>query len=149
MAAIPIQPALAIKKNGDIVAYMRDSGDPPARVWKSISSDNGESWSLAKKTDIPNTASVEICVLNDGKWVFVGNDITDGRYQLSLYISDDEGESWKRKDLIEYEADKKGSFSYPCLIQTNDGLLHISYSYSMGKGKASIKHVVVDPIKIK
>ncbi len=143
----PIQPALAVKKNGNIVAYMRDSGDAPARVHTSISTDNGESWSASQKTDIPNEASVEICVLKDGKWAFLGNDINDGRYQLSLYLSDDEGSSWKWKELIEYEADKKGSFSYPCLIQTRDGLLNISYSYSLGEGKKTIKHMVVDPEK--
>ena len=141
----PIQPALAVKKNGTIVAYMRDSGDSPNRVHKSTSSDNGESWTASVKTDIPNEASVEICVLKDGKWAFFGNDINDGRYQLSLYISDNEGSTWKWKELIEYQADRKGSFSYPCLIQTNDGLLNISYSYSLGEGKKTIKHVVVDP----
>lgn len=144
----PIQPALAVKKNGDIVAYMRDSGDAPNRVHTSTSSDKGESWSLSRKTDIPNEASVEICVLKDGKWAFAGNDINDGRYQLSIFISDDEGLTWKWKELIEYESDKKGSFSYPCLIQTSNGLLNISYSYSMGEGKKSIKHVVIDPKKI-
>lgn len=144
----PIQPALAVKKDGTIVAYMRDSGDAPARVHISSSSDNGESWTLSKKTDIPNEASVEICVLKDGKWVFFGNDINDGRYQLSLYLSDDEGSKWKWKERIEYQADKKGSFSYPCLIQTNDGLIHISYSFSLGEGKKTIKHVVIDPGKI-
>jgi predicted neuraminidase len=91
---------------------------------------------------------VEICVLKDGKWAFVGNDINDGRYQLSIYLSDDEGASWKWKELLEYEADKKGSFSYPCVIQTNDGLLNISYSYAMGEGKKTIRHLVVDPKKI-
>lgn len=141
----PIQPALAVKKDGTVVAYMRDSGDSPTRVHTSTSSDNGESWTLSEKTNIPNEASVELCVLKDGKWAFFGNDITDGRYRLSLYISDDEGSTWKWKELIEYQADKKGSFSYPCLIQTNDGLLNISYSYSLGEGKKSIKHVVVNP----
>ena len=144
----PIQPALAVKKDGSIVAFMRDSGDDPTRVQISSSTDNGESWSCAKKTDIPNEASVEICVLKDGKWAFVGNDINDGRYQLSIYLSDDEGASWKWKELLEYEADKKGSFSYPCVIQTNDGLLNISYSYAMGEGKKTIRHLVVDPKKI-
>lgn len=141
----PIQPALAVRKDGKIVAYMRDSGDAPNRVHISISDDNGESWSFSEKTDIPNEASVELCVLKNGKWVFFGNDINDGRYQLSLYISDDEGSTWKWKELIEYQPDKKGSFSYPCLIQTDDGLLNISYSYSLGEGKKTIKHVVVDP----
>lgn len=41
----PIQPALAVKKNGDIVAYMRDSGDAPARVHTSFSTDKSETWS--------------------------------------------------------------------------------------------------------
>jgi predicted neuraminidase len=144
----PIQPALAVKKNGTIVAYMRDSGDSPTRVHTSISTDQGESWSVSQKTEIPNEASVEICVLKDGKWAFFGNDINDGRYQLSMYISDNEGASWKWKELIEYMPDKKGSFSYPCLIQTNDGLLHVTYSYALGEGKKSIKHVVIDPGKI-
>lgn len=144
----PIQPALAVRKDGTIVAYMRDSGDAPNRVHTSTSSDNGESWSLSQKIDIPNEASVEICVMKDGKWAFLGNDIKDGRYQLSLYISDDEGSTWKWKELVEYDADKKGNFSYPCLIQTSDGLLNISYSYSLGEGKKTIKHVVIDPKKI-
>src|SRR5690606_32521198 len=93
----PIQPALAQKKNGDIVALMRDSGDAPARVQKSISQDEGQSWSVAVKTDIPNTASVELLVLQSGHWAFLGNDIDDGRYRVALYLSDDEGESWKWK----------------------------------------------------
>ncbi len=141
----PIQPALAVKRNGNIVAYMRDSGDSPTRVQISSSEDNGESWSVARKTEIPNEASVELCVLKDGKWAFVGNDINDGRYQFSLYLSDDEGATWKWKELLEYEPVKRGSFSYPCLIQTSDGLLNISYSYSPGARKESVKHVVIDP----
>jgi predicted neuraminidase len=144
----PIQPALAVKKNGNIVAYMRDSGDAPNHVQTSTSTDHGESWTASQKTDIPNEASVEICVLKDGNWVFLGNDINDGRYQLSVYISDDEGSTWKWKELVEFMPDKKGSFSYPCLIQTNDGLLHMSYSYALGEGKKTIKHVVIDPKKI-
>ena len=144
----PIQPALAVKKNGNIVAYMRDSGDSPTRVQISTSTDNGESWSVAKKSEIPNEASVELCVLQDGKWAFVGNDINYGRYQLSIYLSDDEGSTWKWKELIEYDPGKKGNFSYPCLIQTPDGLLNITYSYSLGDRKESIKHVVIDPEKL-
>ena len=144
----PIQPALAVRKNGDVVAYMRDSGDSPTRVQIAVSTDQGESWSAAQKTEIPNEASVELCVLNDGKWAFFGNDVNGGRYQLSLYLSDNEGKTWKWKEFIEYSKDKKESYSYPCLIQTPDGYLNITYSYSAGDHQESIKHVVVDPDKI-
>lgn len=144
----PIQPAVVKKKNGNLVAYMRDSGDEPTRVHISESSDSGESWTAAKKTEIPNTASVELLVLQDGKWAFLGNDIDDGRYQLSLRISDDEGKTWKWKTFIENDLTKKGGYSYPSLIQTKDGLLHLTYSYHPEKSKKSIKYVVVDPKKI-
>lgn len=144
----PIQPAIVRKKNGNLVAYMRDSGDEPSRVHTSESKDNGESWSASVKTEIPNTASVELLVLKDGKWAFVGNDIADGRYRLALFLSDDEGKTWKWKTYLEKVEPSKGSFSYPCLIQTADSLLHISYSYHLKKDKKSIKYVVVNPNKI-
>jgi predicted neuraminidase len=128
---------------------MRDNGDAPSRVQVSESNNKGESWSAAIKTTIPNTASVELLVLRDGKWAFVGNDIEDGRYRLSLYISDDEGKTWKSKYSLENEQPGKGSFSYPSLIQTGDGLLHITYSYQLDKSGETIKYVVVDPDSLK
>ena len=144
----PIQPALAQKSNGDIVALMRDSGNSPTRVHKSISKDQGESWSATVKTDIPNTASVELLKLKDGNWAFLGNPIEDGRYQLSLYISEDEGESWKWKVNIEDSPKGTGSFSYPSLVQDSKGLLHMTYSYKKDESGETIKHVVVDPKKV-
>jgi len=143
-----VQPALVQKKNGNIIAYMRDNGNEPNRVQISESSDKGQSWSAAQKTDIPNEASVEILGLKDGRWVFVGDDEDDGRYRLSIYFSDDEGKTWKWKRILENVPKGKGSFSYPCLIQTTDGLIHISYSYSLEKMGESIKYVVIDPNSI-
>jgi predicted neuraminidase len=145
-----VQPALAVKKNGNIIALMRDNGDAPPRVQKSISEDDGESWSYATKTSIPNTASVELLVLKDGRWAFVGNDIEDGRYRLVLMLSDDEGESWKWKEYLENDPKQGGGrYSYPCLIQTEDEMLHITYSSHAGSSRKTIKHVVVDPDRIK
>src|SRR5690606_16672294 len=144
----PIQPALAQKKNGEIVALMRDSGDAPTRVQKSTSKDEGHSWTAAVKTDIPNTASVELLVLESGHWVFLGNDIEDGRYRMALYISDDEGEKWEWKVYFEDEEKGKGGFSYPSLIQTEDGLLHLTYSYHLDGNRKSIKYISLDPNSI-
>lgn len=144
----PIQPAIIQKKNGNLFALMRDSGDDPARVHASESKDNGETWQVSTKTTIPNTASVELLVLQDGRWVFLGNDIDDGRYRIGLFLSDDEGKTWKWKTYLEKVEPNKGSFSYPSLIQTSDGLLHITYSYHLEKDKKSIKYVVVNPQKI-
>ena len=144
-----VQPALVQQKNGTIAAYMRDNGDDPARVQLSQSTDNGASWTAAIKTNIPNAgSSVELLALKDGKWAFIGNDVEDGRYRLSLYFSPDEGRTWPWKTVLENEPKDGGSFSYPSLIQTVDGLLRITYSYTKGKTGEAIKYVVVDPSKI-
>ena len=145
----PIQPALVLKKNGHILAMMRDSGDDPARVHLSESTDQGESWTPTIKTDIPNTASVELLALQDGRLAFLGNDIKDGRYRLQLYLSADEGKSWAWKIPIEQVEPGKGSFSYPSLLQTSDGLVRMTYSSHIGTNQKSIKYVVLDPTKIK
>jgi len=145
----PIQPALARKKDGSLVAYLRDSGDWPPQVQVSESVDKGQSWSRATKTNIPNTASVELLVLQDGRWAFVGNDLHDGRYRLALFFSEDEGKSWTQKTYLENKAKDQGGYSYPCVIQADDGLLHITYSWHAQKNHKSIKYVVVDPKTIK
>jgi predicted neuraminidase len=145
----PIQPALIQKNDGTLVAYMRDSGDSPTRVHKSESKDKGKTWSASLKTDIPNTASVEMLKLKDGRWAFLGNDIDDGRYRLSLFVSDDEGNSWKWKVRLEDKTKDQGGFSYPAMILGTDGTVHISYSYHQSKQEKSIKYVHVDPDKIR
>lgn len=145
----PIQPAIVQKKNGTLVAFLRDSGDYPTLVQRSESTDLGQSWTPATKTNIPNTASVELLVLLDGTWAFVGNDLHDGRYRLGLFLSDDEGATWKWKTYLENKSPDGGGYSYPCLIQSADGLLHISYSYHSDKNHKSIKYVVVKPADIK
>lgn len=143
-----VQPALVQRKDGSLVAYMRDNGDAPPRVQYSESADQGESWTPAAKLTIPNTASVEVLQLKDGRWVFVGNDIVDGRYQLSMYGSDDEGKTWKWKYYLEKEGKQQGSFSYPSLIQSKDGMIQVSYSYQVNQEGETIKHLSIDPRKV-
>ncbi|MCY1370285.1 BNR repeat-like domain protein [compost metagenome] len=125
------------------MAYLRDSGDAPNRVHYSESADQGQSWIPSVKTGIPNTASVEILVLQNGLWIFVGNDLNGTRTRLSLYVSDDEGITWKWKHLLEDQ--EKGGYSYPALIQSADGRIHITYSYHPESHKKTIKHVQLKP----
>ena len=145
-----IQPSIVQKKDGSLVAFMRDNGDSPGRILKSISTDNGYSWTSAKKSNIINPGtSVDVIKLKDGNWVMVYNDLEDGRYSIAVSLSDDEGETWKWTKHLEKDDSKKGSFSYPSVIQTKDGMVHISYSYRIGEKKKTIKHISLESNWIK
>ena len=144
-----IQPALVQKKDGTVVAYMRDNGDSPKRVVYSSSTDNGETWSVSVKTDIPNPgSSVEAIVLHDGQWLMVNNDLENGRHRLAVTLSDDEGATWKWKRYLEYIPKGRHGFSYPTAIQTKDGMVHVTYSSHLAEGK-TIKHVSFPPSWVK
>jgi hypothetical protein len=136
-----IQPSLTVRRDGTIVAWMRDNGPPPKRVLASESHDRGETWSPVVDTLLPNPGSgVEAIVLRSGSWVFIGNDTENGRHSLALWLSTDEGRTWPVKRHLELAAPGKGSFSYPSLMQARDGTLHATYSSHGMPGGSSIRH---------
>lgn len=138
-----IQPSLVRKKDGTLVAYMRDNGPPPKRIHTSMSKDNGMSWTPAEDTVLPNPgASVEAVGLRDGRWLIVYNDLERGRNSLAVSMSDDEGATWKWTRHLEKAPE--GQFHYPSVIQAQDGSVHVTYSYFVigpdKKQAKSIKH---------
>lgn len=132
----PTQPSIVRKKDGGLVAYLRDEGNAPQRVQVSTSADNGETWTPSVDLDIPNpSSSLEAIVLNDGRWLLLCNDLEEGRHRLVLKISDDEGATWGRTRQVEPIGDGANSFEYPSIIQSRDGLLHMSYTRKSDAGK--------------
>ena len=135
------QPSLVRKKDGTLVAFMRDDGPPPQRVPISESKDCGVTWSPVVDSDRVDTgAGVEVIVLKSGRWLLVNNDLEDGRHRLAVTLSDDEGITWKWKRYIEQDSpdDVKtgaGSYHYPSVIQAKDGSIHVSYSFHQTKSK--------------
>jgi len=145
----PIQPTLAQRNNGDIIALCRDSGRAPERVMRSLSRDDGETWTLARDIDLPNPgSSLALVGLRDGRWVLIYNDTEAGRRRLAAALSEDEGETWPWQRYLDDDAEGRDSFSYPTAIQTKDGRVHVTYSYRVESG-ASIKHVAFEPDWIK
>ena len=69
----------------------------------------------------------------------VYNDTEDGRYSLAVALSDDEGQTWNWKRHIGRSDDRGKSYAYPSLIQAEDGMLHLTYSYRE-LGLATIRH---------
>lgn len=136
-----IQPSFVQKKDGSIMAFMRDNG-LPKYVRTATSSDSGHTWSRLSMLSIRNPgSSVECISLSNGNWVLVCNDTMDGRHILTAYLSEDEGATWKYSRRLEDYPPEKGSFSYPSVIQAADGAIHCTYSYSgAGIEGSTIKH---------
>lgn len=137
-----IQPAFAQRKDGTIMAFMRDNG-LPKQVRFATSEDNGHTWGQVFITGISNPgSSVDVEVLKSGNWVMICNDTLLGRHLLSAYLSGDEGATWKYSRTIEESEYEQGSFSYPSVIQADDGTLHVTHSYNRKEIQGSaIKHV--------
>jgi predicted neuraminidase len=135
-----IQPTLLIYPGGKLGMLCRSAVSGIQGAW---SEDNGLTWSLFESTGLPNPNSgIDAVTLKDGRQLLVYNHLSKGRNMLNIAISDD-GKDWKAAVLL--ENDQEGTeFSYPAVIQTNDGMVHITYTWN----RKLIKHVVIDPLKI-
>ena len=137
-----IQPSVVRKNNGTLVAYLRDNGPAPKRALMSESTDDGESWTTARDSDILNPgSSVEVVRLRNGHWIMVYNDLERNRYSLVAAISEDEGKTWPHRRHLEGRPDVEApdQYHYPSVIQSRDDAIHVTYSYFTSAGK-SIKH---------
>jgi predicted neuraminidase len=110
------------------------------RVFETWSADGGRSWTPTTLTMLPNpSAGTDALTLRDGSHLIVYNHTPKGRSPLNVAISKD-GKSWEAALVLEREP---GEYSYPAVIQSADGLVHITYTWK----RQRVKHVVVDPAK--
>lgn len=135
-----IQPTLLTKKDGTVVALCRSRGI--GSICQAESTDGGLTWSEARPTDLPNPNSgIDAVRTTEGDWYLVYNPTKAGRTPLSLARSVSEGRAWEKVATLE---DAVGEFSYPAIIQSSDGKLHLSYTWN----RRHIKHVVLEPGKL-
>lgn len=135
----PVQPALARRKDGTLVAFMRDNGPPPQRMPVSESRDRGDTWSPVRDTEVLNPGSgVDVAVLKSGRWALVYNDTEQGRHSLAVSLSEDEGRTWKHTRHLELDRRPQNptTASYPSIIQTRDGMIHVTYTYTVPDAEA-------------
>ncbi len=108
-----IQPSLWADSEGAVHALMRsDAG----RIYRSDSLDGGETWCAAYPTPLPNNNSGLDCVMTDKGLALVCNPVGQNwgpRTPLSLFISHDNGESFRK--LIDLETEE-GEYSYPAIV---------------------------------
>ena len=130
-----IQPSVLFHKDGRLQVIGRTQ---QGRVFETWSADQGRTWGKMTLLDLPNPNSgIDAVTLADGRFLIVYNHTPKGRSPLNVAISHD-GREWKPALVLESDP---GEYSYPAVIQTRDGLVHISYTWK----RQRVKHVVVDP----
>ena len=141
-----IQPSILIHPNNRLQALGRTQQGRLYEIW---SEDGGMTWGPMSLMELPNNNSgTDAVTLADGRHILVYNHTgnIEGRRNgyrspLNVAVSSD-GKAWEAALVLETEPRKE--FSYPAVIQTSDGLVHITYTWK----RERIKHVVLDPRKL-
>jgi predicted neuraminidase len=131
-----IQPTLLDHGKGVLQFLSRsDAG----KIFQGWSADNGKTWAETTPTDLPNPNSgIDAVQLKDGRSLLVFNPSSKNRHPLAVAVSPD-GRHWGNPIPIE---DTDGpELSYPAVIQTSDGKVHITYTWA----RKRIRHVELDP----
>lgn len=140
-----IQPSVLFHPKGKLQLLCRSQNDV---ILEAYSNDNGMTWSEVQKTSLPNPNSgTDAVTLKDSRHLLVYNHTIryEGKWggprsPINVAISKD-GKKWFAVTELETEP---GEFSYPAVIQSTDGMVHIIYTWK----RKTVKHVVLDPKKI-
>lgn len=136
-----IQPSILVYPGNKLQILCRSKEN---FILEAFSKDNGRSWGLLTRTNLPNPNSgTDAVTLENGWQVLVYNPTIIGkndRSKLNVAISKD-GKKWADQVILENE--EEGEFSYPAIIEARDGKIHITYTYN----RKNVKHVILEKIK--
>jgi predicted neuraminidase len=105
------------------------------------SQDGGKTWGDVAEIDVPNPNSgIDAVNLKGGRLLMIYNHTKKGRTPINVGVSKD-GRTWTNALALETAP---GEYSYPAVIQTADGLVHITYTWK----RKLIRHVVLDPKRL-
>ena len=138
-----IQPSIILLPDGRLEALCRTRS---RHIGVTFSSDNGETWSKLQFIDTPNNNSgIDAVTLLDGSYAMICNDWPieptkekGARTPLSILRSTD-GMHWNH--WITLEDSPIMQYSYPSIIQSRDGHIHVVYTWR----RQRIKHVELIP----
>ena len=138
-----LQPVIVPLSSTQALSMMRYHGDSPQRILSQYTNDSGLNWSVVEKTTLPNpNAGIHALQLADGQLLLAFNNHEEEREDMTLATSDNQAKSWEIKKIVEKyhldEPDNSKQFAYPWLLQTQNGNIHLLYTWH----KSHIKHKV-------
>ena len=128
------EPSIAELRSGAIMMVLRTTD---GFLWKTSSTDKGETWSSPIRTKIAAaTTSHNLFRLSDGRLLLTLNESSPSvRTPLTMRISDDDGESWgESAKLAEIALPAEGEkvwareVCYPSVAQLKDGSLVVVWA---------------------
>jgi predicted neuraminidase len=135
-----IQPTILVHSPSLLQILCRSQQHVITEAW---SQDGGTTWGPMSATTLPNpSAGIDAVRLADGRFLLVSNPSPTSRQKLEVAISSD-GKAWRTALVLEEEG--SGEHSYPAMIQTRDGAIHLTYTWKRDR----IKHVVLDAASLK
>ncbi len=122
-----IQPVLAQHDSARLEIYFRP-GTTPHRIWRSLSTDGGATWSVPVRTSLPSPSSGLAAFLHRGRTVLVYNHTEDQqRHPLSLSLSRDGGITWGNPWHLETQPFE---VCYPSFLVDPGEYVHGLYTYN-------------------
>ena len=119
-----IHPCVTPLDDGRLLAYMR-TGGKGGNIWRSTSTDRGDTWSRLTATDLPNpNAGIDLLRLQSGALALAFNNSDRRRTPLCVAIGGQD-EGFEHIRTLENEM---AEFSYPTLLQATDGRIHLVYT---------------------
>lgn len=130
--------------NKTLVALFRDNGGS-SRLFRAVSTTNGQTWSLPVLTNFPNSTSKIFSLrTSKGERVLISNaNPSVGRRQLYLSISED-GLLFTRMALLDIPSAKPATLQYPHAIE-HDG--HLLIAFSRNKAQSEVFKVSLRAIE--
>jgi predicted neuraminidase len=125
------QPTFIERDDGSLLAYLRVR----PKIVAGESKDQGQTWTNPAPTRWNNPDSgISMRKLVNGHVLLVFNNQSDSRTPLHISRSTDDARTWS--EPLKLETDP-GEYSYPSILQTSDGMIHLVYTFR----RYSIKHV--------
>ncbi len=101
----------------------------PRSIDYSVSQDRGATWSVPEPYPVPAPCSrFFIRRLRSGRLLFVNNDDAGQRRNMTAFLSEDDGATWKYRILL----DPRANVSYPDGTEAEDGSIRLTWDHERG-----------------
>ncbi|MBS1143600.1 MAG: hypothetical protein H6R14_1006 [Proteobacteria bacterium] len=122
-------PTSAVLDEQRAVTVLTAADAMPAPIRIATTADAGAHWQATEAPAITTPATpLAVLRLGSGRLLLAGNPAT-GRQSLLLWLSADEGKTWREARTVDTAADGGADYTHPALLLGRDGRIHLAYAW--------------------